>query len=140
MALHSLLKPDWHLDRHGPLHTRSAVENLTPLRLEKPQASRARRAGRRALVTMAAIGTALPVGMVTGVAAAATPTAPPPVTFLSPNGPVGHGDIFITPTGGTATYANGPELLGPDGNIIWFHAVPEGETAADFRAQEYYGQ
>ena len=140
MAPHSLFKPDWHLDRRGPVQARNAVENLTPLRQQKAHARRPRRAGKRVLVTMVAIGTALPVGMVTGVAAAATPTAPPPVTFLSPNGPVGHGDIFITPTGDTATYANGPEILGPDGNIIWFHAVPEGETAADFRAQEYFGQ
>ena len=29
------------------------------------------------------------------------PTAPPPVTILSPMAAVGHGDIFITPTGDT---------------------------------------
>jgi Arylsulfotransferase (ASST) len=83
---------------------------------------------------------ASPVALTSGVASAGTPTAPPPVTFLTPNGPVGRGDIFITPTGGTATYANGPEILSPNGSIIWFHPVPTGETASDFRPQEYDGQ
>ena len=46
--------------------------------------------------------------------ASAAPTAPPPLTFLTHSGPVGHGDIFITPTGDTSTYANGPEILEPD--------------------------
>ena len=44
-------------------------------------------------------------------AAQAAPTAPPPVTILTSTGAVGQGDIFITPTGDTTTYANGPEIL-----------------------------
>ena len=67
-------------------------------------------------------------------------TAPPPVTFLTPNGALGHGDIFITPTGDTSTYANGPEILSPTGQVVWFHTIPAGETAADFRTQTYDGQ
>jgi Arylsulfotransferase (ASST) len=94
----------------------------------------------RVLVAAAALIVASPIALSTGVASAATPTIPPPVTFLTANGPVGRGDIFITPTGGTSTYANGPEILSPDGSVIWFHAVPPGETAADFRAQRYEGQ
>ena len=73
-------------------------------------------------------------------AVAAAPTAPPPLTFLTPNGPQGHGDIFITPTGDSSTYANGPEILNRDGNVVWFDAIPQGLTAADFRTQNYRGQ
>ncbi len=73
-------------------------------------------------------------------ASAAAPTAPPPVTVLTSNGVLGDGKIFIAPTGGTATYANGPEILDAHGNVIWFHAVPQGQSAADFRAQRYRGK
>jgi hypothetical protein len=77
-----------------------------------------------------------------GPAAAATadpPTAPPPVTILTSG--IGHhgGDIFISPFGDTSSYANGPEILSPSGNVIWFHAVPAGQEASDFRAQVYRG-
>jgi Arylsulfotransferase (ASST) len=68
------------------------------------------------------------------------PTAPPPVSILTSNGDLGYGDIFITPTGGTSTYANGPEILDQHGNVVWFHAVPQGQTAADFRVQTYRGR
>jgi hypothetical protein len=71
-------------------------------------------------------------------AAAASPASPPPVTVLQ--GGVGSGDIFITPTGGTGSYANGPEILDGLGNVVWFHAIPQGQTAADFRAQTYHGK
>jgi hypothetical protein len=73
-------------------------------------------------------------------AAAASPESPPPVTVLSSHGDIGSGDIFITPTGGTSTYANGPEILDGLGNVVWFHAIPQGQTAADFRAQTYRGK
>ena len=36
--------------------------------------------------------------------------------------PVRAGDFFITPTGDTTTYANGPEILDGKGNVVWFHA------------------
>jgi hypothetical protein len=72
--------------------------------------------------------------------ASAAPTAPPPLTFLTSSGPVGHGDIFITPTGDTSTYANGPEILSPNGNVVWFHPIPQGDAAGDFRTQRYEGK
>jgi hypothetical protein len=72
--------------------------------------------------------------------AGAVPTSPPPVTILTPHGSAGRGDIFITPTGGTSTYANGPEILDRDGNVVWFDAIPQGQTAADFRTQIYRHQ
>jgi hypothetical protein len=46
------------------------------------------------------------------------PTAPPPVTILASNGSLGAGDIFVTPTGGTSTYANGLEILDQQGNVV----------------------
>ena len=75
-----------------------------------------------------------------GPAAAATPTAPPPLTILTHGASLGGGDYFITPTGDTGTYANGPEIVNSRGDVIWFHAIPVGQTAADFRAQTYHGQ
>ncbi|MGO9788107.1 MAG: arylsulfotransferase family protein, partial [Solirubrobacteraceae bacterium] len=91
-----------------------------------------------------ALGFALAAGaaalLSSGAAIAAVPTAPPPVTVLTPSTDVGRGDVFITPTGDTSTYANGPEILSPNGDVVWFHAIPAGQTAADFRAQTYRGQ
>jgi hypothetical protein len=68
------------------------------------------------------------------------PTAPPPVTILSSSGHFSRDDLFITPTGDTAQYANGPEILDRHGNVVWFHPIPVGQTAADFRAQRYRGR
>jgi len=75
-----------------------------------------------------------------GTAPAATPTAPPPVTILTSSGHAAPGDIFITPTGDTGTYANGAEILDRHGDVVWFHPVPQGSTAADFRTQTYLGR
>lgn len=81
-----------------------------------------------------------PAGLVVASSAAAAPTSPPPVTVLTAGAGASQGDIFITPTGDTSTYANGPEILDSHGNVIWFQAAPQGQTAADFRAQTYHGQ
>ena len=49
-------------------------------------------------------------------------------------------DIFLTPTG-NGQYANGVEILGPDGkHVVWSRTVPAGQTAADFRTQTYRGR
>jgi hypothetical protein len=97
---------------------------------------------RRALIAgatfIAAIVPTATVGI--GVAVAVTPTAPPPVSILSSSGSIGKGDFFITPTGDTTTYANGPEILDGQGNVVWFQPVPQGLTASDFRTQTYLGQ
>jgi hypothetical protein len=77
---------------------------------------------------------------VTATAAASSPTAPPPLTILAAQPWLGRGDLFITPTGDASTYANGPEILDTHGNVVWFHAIPQGQTAADFRTQTYHGQ
>jgi hypothetical protein len=100
--------------------------------------------GRRRLALAAAavaVGTA-PLGLgLSGPAAEPSVWAwPPPLTILTHGTNLGGGDYFITPTGGTGTYANGPEIVNSDGDVIWFHAIPVGETAADFRTQTYRGQ
>src|SRR5438132_710562 len=92
---------------------------------------------RRPAVALALLSTAL-AGPAAGLASAA-PSSPPPVTILT-HGRAGHGDFFISPFGGTATYANGPEILDQQGNVVWFQAVPPGQEASDFRTQTYRGQ
>ena len=85
-------------------------------------------------------------GIVAGAvpAVAATTSAsvePPPVTVLTDRVGTGGGDIFVSPYGDTSTYANGPEILSPDGQkVVWSHRVPAGQEAADFREQTYDGK
>jgi hypothetical protein len=74
-------------------------------------------------------------------AVAATPTAPPPLTILTSSPFVGQGgDFFISPFGDQSTYANGPEIVNSQGDVVWFKAVPTGDEASDFRVQSYHGQ
>src|SRR6201996_1792783 len=82
---------------------------------------------------------ALAGGAAPATVAAADPTAPPPVTVLT-HGNAGKGDFFVSPFGDTTTYANGPEILDQNGNVVWFHAVPAGQEASDFRTQTYNGR
>ena len=72
--------------------------------------------------------------------ATAAPLAPPPITVLTAQPGTSRGDIFITPTGASTQYANGPEIIDRQGHVVWFHAIPQGQTAADFRVQRYRGQ
>ena len=90
---------------------------------------------RRATLTVAA---AVVAGAFATPAAAA-PTAPPPITILTSTHHAG-GDIFVAPFGAQDEYANGPEIIDDSGHVIWFHAVPAGQEAADFRTQTYRGQ
>jgi hypothetical protein len=92
----------------------------------------------------AAVMTTFVASLATGALASApaladAPTSPPPVTILT-EGNVGHGDFFVSPFGGTDKYANGPEILDQQGNVVWFQAVPAGQEAADFRTQTLHGQ
>src|ERR1700733_10286029 len=98
------------------------------------------RLGRISLASAAVLSGTVTALLVAAPFASAAPTAPPPLTFLTSSGPVGHGDIFITPTGDTSTYANGPEILSPNGNVVWFHPIPQGDAAGDFRTQRYEGK
>jgi hypothetical protein len=89
-------------------------------------------------------GVLLALASASAAAAALTaptaPTAPPPVTVLTSRPTWSGDDVFITPTGASATYANGPEIVDRQGHLVWFHAIPQGQTASDFRVQRYRGQ
>ena len=95
------------------------------------------------------VGAVIVAGAVTALAGTACTTAspgtgaaghgPPPVTILMPGASNGNGDIFIAPEGGSG-YASGPEILTTTGKVIWFHALPAGEGATDFRTQTYQGR
>lgn len=101
--------------------------------------ARTRARWRRPAATLAALAGATFAYVVLAGAAAAAPSAPPPVTILT-HGRTGNGDIFISPFGGTSTYANGPEILDQQGNVVWFQPVAAGQEASDFRTQTYRGQ
>jgi hypothetical protein len=96
--------------------------------------------GRAPLALLIATVTIGLIAMIATAAASAVPTAPPPLTILTPAAHLGDGDLFVTPTGATSTYANGPEILDQQGNVVWFHPIPLGQTASDFRAQTYRGK
>jgi hypothetical protein len=51
----------------------------------------------------------------------------------------GGGDIFITPRVGGRYGSRGPEILSRTGKVLWFKAVPSGDTAANFRTQTLDG-
>src|SRR5215467_672710 len=65
------------------------------------------------------------------------PTAPR-IKVLTSAPPSLNGDIFLTPHGGG--YPSGPEIISPTGTVIWFHPLPAGQTATDFRTQDYRGR
>jgi hypothetical protein len=80
----------------------------------------------------------------TGAAAAAPAgrTLPlPPLKVLTDRAGTGGGDIFLAPDSETGAYASGVEILSQNGRkVVWSHAVPAGQEAADFRAQTYEGK
>ncbi|HEX3492686.1 MAG TPA: arylsulfotransferase family protein [Streptosporangiaceae bacterium] len=86
----------------------------------------------------AVVTAAGPAGAAAATAAAAS-TAPPPVTILTSGASHRDGDFFISPYSTGTTYASGPEILSPQGQVIWFKPVPAGQEAADFRTQTYRG-
>jgi hypothetical protein len=98
------------------------------------------RRSRLPLAATALAATALTAAMAASPAAADAQTGPPPVTILTQGANNGNGDIFISPFGDTSSYENGPEIINNQGNVIWFHAVPAGEEASDFRPQRYDGK
>lgn len=112
------------------------MSQISLSQLRKRAATRRRRlAATFAIASLAALAG----GAATAGIATADPTAPPPVTILT-HGNVGKGDFFVSPFGGTATYANGPEILDQNGNVVWFKPIPPGQEATDFRTQTYKGQ
>jgi hypothetical protein len=95
---------------------------------------------RTAVVAAAAAAAAtLPATAATAATPAAAPL--PAVTVLTDAAGAGRGDIFISPSSATAAYSNGVEILSPDGKrVVWSHALPAGQSAADFRTQTYRGK
>ena len=76
-----------------------------------------------------------------GKASAAGSSGPPPLTVLTPGANNGNGDIFLAPFPlGSGSYPNGPEIVTDTGKVVWFHQLPAGDAALDFRTQTYLGQ
>ena len=100
-----------------------------------------RRSRRRTLMATFTVAVAGALALLPTGAASAAPTSPPPISILASQPGFGHGeDFFLTPTGDTSTYANGPEIIDTKGNVVWFHPVPAGLAATDFRTQKLWGQ
>ena len=79
-----------------------------------------------------------------GQSAPAAPTATastqaPPVTVLTRGADNGNGDIFLAPQSG-GQYGSGPEIVSITGKVLWFHQLPAGTFATDFRTQTYLGK
>ncbi|WP_031064599.1 arylsulfotransferase family protein [Streptomyces sp. NRRL WC-3742] len=100
-------------------------------------------------VLTATVIAALAATLPTGAASAAAPGGPPlppspslpPLTVLTDEPGAGGGDIFVSPNSVAGQYAGGVEILSPDGRkVVWSHAVPAGQEAADFRKQTYRGR
>ncbi len=66
-------------------------------------------------------------------------TQAPPVTVLTSGADNGNGDIFLAPQGG-GQYGSGPEIVSIAGKVLWFHPLPAGTFASDFRTQTYLGK
>jgi hypothetical protein len=90
------------------------------------------------------IAVGLAIAVLAGSACTASPSGPgaaaqgpPPLRVLTQGAGDGTGDLFIAPQ--ASGYASGPEILSDSGKVIWFHPLPAGETADDFRTQTYRG-
>jgi hypothetical protein len=66
------------------------------------------------------------------------PTIAPAAVKILKNGPTAPGDIFLAPQIGPVQ--QGPEIIGPNGGLIWFDPVPANDAATDFAVQTYHGQ
>ncbi|MFD7019196.1 arylsulfotransferase family protein [Streptomyces sp. NPDC059928] len=98
---------------------------------------------RSATLTVAATAALASAFAPNGAAAAAPAAAPqlPPVTVQTDETGTDSGEIFISPNSATSRYASGVEILSHDGKkVLWSHAVPAGQQAADFRQQTYEGK
>jgi hypothetical protein len=64
---------------------------------------------------------------------------PPTVTVHQPAGAgSAPGYVFAAPFLGPGQY--GPMIFDNAGNLVWFHPLPAGQDAADFRTQIYHGK
>jgi hypothetical protein len=65
------------------------------------------------------------------------PDLAPAAVTITKRGASGGGDIFVAPQIGPLE--QGPEIIGPNGGLIWFNPVPPDVAATDFRVQSYAG-
>ncbi len=63
---------------------------------------------------------------------------PPAVSITTAASDPELGDIFITPSAGPGQY--GPMIFEPNGQLVWFQAMPANVKAMDLRVQQYYGE
>jgi hypothetical protein len=66
------------------------------------------------------------------------PDLEPAAVEITKRDPGSTGDIFLAPQVGPIQ--QGPELIGPNGGLVWFDPVPVNDAATDFREQYYRGQ
>ena len=71
--------------------------------------------------------------------AATAGTQAPQVTVLTEGADNGNGDIFLAPQGGGQD-GTGLEIVSVTGKVLWFHQLPAGTFASDFRTQTYLGK
>ena len=72
-------------------------------------------------------------------ATATASTQAPPVTVLTQGADNGNGDIFLAAQS-SGQYVSGPEIVSITGMVLWFHPLPAGTFATDFRTQTYLGK
>jgi len=63
---------------------------------------------------------------------------PPTVTIHQATASVAPGYVFAAPFMGPGAY--GPMIFDNAGHLVWFHQVPAGDDAADFKVQSYRGR
>jgi hypothetical protein len=67
------------------------------------------------------------------------PQLHPPVLTVTASSPaVAPGDLFVAPYTGPGEA--GPEIVEPDGALVWFDPLPRDTFATNFRVQRYDGQ
>jgi hypothetical protein len=69
-----------------------------------------------------------------------TPTlTPSTVTITTPAKPgASPGDFFLAPYQGTGS--PGPMIIEQNGQLVWFHPLPAGDSATNFQVQQYEGK
>jgi hypothetical protein len=80
-----------------------------------------------------------------GYAAPPPGVAPPAISVLQGSPNVAEGLIFVAPKGaglgsGSSPLPIGPEIIDDQGRPIWFKPITNGQTATDFRVQQYKGK
>lgn len=63
---------------------------------------------------------------------------PPVMTVTTPDRDPAAGDIFTTNGPGPGQY--GPLIYTPQGRLVWFEPLPQGEAAEDLSTQDYEGR